>query len=159
MSTAEAVLANPAALADHNARVRRLARDYDKKYRPVVLVIGYRTNLGTDSTFVRVSKIAAATARYTDNKKPLSRASIFRLLAEMEKAGAVKTEARFDPRTGRQRSSVRVLNVRVAIRFGQPVEHLWDSPLPAGGGRTECAPLTPDETPMTPRMGPRMRPL
>ena len=121
-----------AKLADHNERARRLARDYDKKYRPVVLSLAYHMNLETTESFPRTKVICRESARYTDNGEPLSRRSVFRLLAEMTEAGAIKTIPRFGP-TGRQRSSIRYLNTRVAIRFGQPVEHLWDAPLAAPG--------------------------
>ena len=59
--------------------------------------------------------IIRESARYTSNGKPLSRASVFRLLAEMENAGAIKTEARFSEATGRQRSSYRYLVTSVAV--------------------------------------------
>lgn len=148
-------------LADWNARVRRLARDYDKKYRPVVLVIGYKTNLATESTLVRVSKIAAATARYTDDRKPLSERQVQRIMAEMIKHGAMKVEERWGT-TGRQRSSVRILNVRVSIRFGKPVEHPWDAPLPPvlySSGAQGIPDVTPDVTPITISSLPKNYPL
>lgn len=132
-------------LPAHNARVLRLARDYDQKYRPVLIPIAKHMDLETGDSFPRVATIMRESARYTDKRKPLSRASVFRLLAEMEAAGAIKTEARFRP-TGRQRSSYRYLDLHVAIRSGQPVEHLWDAPLPGDE--------TPDETPVRPRMRP-----
>ena len=135
-------------LDDHNARVLRLARDYDKKFRPVVIPLGKRMNLETGDSFPRVQLIMRDSARYTDNRKPLSRSQVFKLMAEMAGAGALKTEPRFGP-TGRQRSSIRYLDVHVAIRFGQPVEHLWDAPLPGDETPDETPGETPDETPIT----------
>jgi hypothetical protein len=135
-------------LPDHNARVLRLARDYDKKFRPVVIAIAKHMNLETGDSFPRVQLIMRESARYTGNRKPLSRASVFRLLAEITDAAALKTEARFGP-TGRQRSSIRYLDVHVAIRFGQPVEHLWDAPLPGDETPGKTPGETPDETPIT----------
>ena len=135
-------------LAAHNARVLRLARDYDKKYRPVLIPIAKHMNLETGDSFPRIQLIMRESAQYTDNRKPLSRASVFRLLAEMADAGALKTETRFGP-TGRQRSSYRYLDVHAAIRFGKPVEHLWDAPLPEDETPGETPHETPDETPIT----------
>jgi hypothetical protein len=135
-------------LPDHNARVLRLARDYDKKFRPVLIPIAKHMNLETGDSFPKVATIQKESARYTDDRTPLSRASVFRLLAEMRDAGAIKTEARFGP-TGRQRSSYRYLDLHVAIRCGQPVGHLWDASLPAGETPDETPYETPDETPIT----------
>lgn len=135
-------------LSDHNVRVLRLARDYDKKFRPVVIPLGKRMNLETGDSFPRVQVIMRDSARYTDNRKPLSRSQVFKLMAEMAGAGALKTEPRFGP-TGRQRSSIRYLDVHVAIRFGQPVEHLWDAPLPGDETPGKTPHETPDETPIT----------
>lgn len=135
-------------LPAHNARVLRLARDYDQKYRPVLVPIAKHMNLETGDSFPRVATIMRESARYTDKRKPLSRASVFRLLAEMEAVGAIKTEPRFGP-TGRQRSSIRYLDVHVAIRFGQPVEHLWDAPVAEDETPGETPHKTPDETPIT----------
>ncbi len=133
-------------LPDHNARVLRLARDYDKKFRPVLIPIAKHMNLETGESFPRVETIMRESARYTDDRKPLSRASVFRLLAEMRDAGAIKTEARFWP-SGRQRSSYRYLDLHAAIRFGQPVEHLWNAPLPEDETPHETPAETPGETP------------
>lgn len=135
-------------LADHNARVLRLARDYDKKFRPVVIPLGKHMNLETGDSFPRVQLIMRDSARYTDRRKPLSRSQVFKLLAEMDQAGALKTEPRFGP-TGRQQSSIRYLDVHMAIRFGKPVEHLWDAPLPGDETPGETPGETPDETPIT----------
>lgn len=135
-------------LPAHNARVLRLARDYDQKYRPVLIPIAKHMNLETGESFPKVATIMRESARYTDNRKPLSRASVFRLMAEMTGASAIKTEARFGP-TGRQRSSIRYLDVHVAIRFGQPVEHLWDAPVAEDETPGETPRETPDETPIT----------
>ena len=135
-------------LPAHNERVVRLARDYDKKYRPVVIPIAKHMNLVTGDSFPKVATIQKESARYTGDRKPLSRASVFRLLAEMRDHGAIKTEARFGP-TGRQRSSYRYLDLHVAIRFGQPVEHLWDAPVAGDETPGETPGETPDETPIT----------
>jgi hypothetical protein len=135
-------------LSAHNARVLRLARDYDKKYRPVLIPIAKHMNLETGQSFPGVATIMRESARYTDKRKPLSRSQVFKLLAEMTAAGAIKTEARHGP-TGRQRSSIRYLDIHVAIRFGKPVEHLWDAPVAEDKTPDETPRKTPDETPIT----------
>ncbi len=137
---------SPPRLEDHNARVLRLARDYDKKYRPVVIVIGKRYNLWDEQhSLLSVRSIARETWRYTDSRKPMSERNVKRLLSEMELAGVLKP----DPRrrwNGSQASSVRVLDFHQSIRLGRPVAHLWDAPLPA-----DVTPdVTPSDTPLSP---------
>jgi hypothetical protein len=134
-------------LDDHNARVLRLARDYDKKYRPVVVVVGKRYNLWDDQhSLLSVRSIARETWRYTDSRKPLSERSVKRLLSEMELASVLKPDPRQRP-NGSQASSVRVLDFHQAIRFGRPVAHLWDAPLRA---EDDTPGDTPSDTPVTP---------
>src|ERR1700722_5959183 len=85
----------------------------------------------------------------TPTTTPLSERQVQRLMAEMINVGAMKVEERWGG-TGRQRSSVRILNVRLAIRFRQPVAHLWDAPLPAEPsieGSDRPLYVTPDVTP------------
>ena len=125
-----AALADPAAVADWNRRVRRLAQDYAPKYRPVFFPIAYHTNIDAGRAWPRVETIARESARYRDGK-PLSRAAVYRLMAEMENAGAIKSEARFSEETGRQRSSYRYLVTSVAVnRHGYSIPHDFHAPFP-----------------------------
>jgi hypothetical protein len=129
-------------LSDHNARVRRLARAYAPKYRPVVLILGYAESLNGDAdlhllpgwSIWGIETIVAGTARYTANGKPLSRRRVLELMADLadEKANALIVKERFSGETGRQRSSYRKLNHYVAVnRYGWGNPHDWDAPLEA----------------------------
>ena len=117
MSSAHAALADPAALSDWNRRVRRLARDYAPKYRPIVFSLGYHVNLveGLNRTFIRVETIVKESARYTASGKPLQARYVKRLLAELVTAGAVKAEDRWSDDTGHRQSSYRTLDTSVVV--------------------------------------------
>jgi hypothetical protein len=114
MST-NAVLADPDALKDWNRRVRRLANAYAPKYRPLVLSIGYHTNLAEDRTRIGVQRIIKESARYTASGKPLQDRYVKRLLAEMVKAGAVKAEDRWSKDNGHRQTSYRTLVKSVSM--------------------------------------------
>ena len=103
--------ATRAELDDWNDRVRRLARAYAPKYRPLVLSLGYHVNLGEGlgRTYIKVETIVKESARYTASGKPLQVRYVKRLLAEMQQAGALKAEMRYREDTGRQTSSYRTL--------------------------------------------------
>lgn len=159
MSTTDAVLANRAALADHNARVRRLARDYAPKYRPVVLVLGYAEDLSRAEgyTKLKLETINKKAARYRDGKL-YSERQLQRLLAELTKtepSAALKTEATFG-RNGHQGATVRYLNHHVAVdRHGFSVIHDWDAPLDDTQDCTaEPYSVTQDVTPASSQMSP-----
>ena len=125
-------------LAEHNARVLRLARDYDKKYRPVLIPVAKHVNLETGDSFPRIQLIMSESARYTGNRKPLSRASVFRLLAEMADAGAIKTE----PGSGQPAASGRPTGTSTST---------WPSDSASRWSTSGTLPW--------PRMRPRVRPL
>jgi hypothetical protein len=147
-----------AALRDHNARVRRLARAYAPKYRPVVLVLGYAEDLSQPEgyTKLKVETIARKTARHTANKKPLSTSSVQKYLRELTKtepSAALKVQATFG-RNGHQGATVRYLNHHVAIdRHGFSVIHDWDAPLDQDcTGEPNSG--TPGSTPVPPSVPP-----
>ncbi|MGH3401487.1 MAG: hypothetical protein ACRDRJ_03060 [Streptosporangiaceae bacterium] len=120
-----------AALDDHNARVRRLARDYAPKYRPLVFSLGYHANLaeGLGRTFIKIETIVAESARYTASGKPLQVRYVKRLLSEMQRVGALKAEARYREDTGRQTSSYRALVTSVSVdRHGNARAHDFYAP-------------------------------
>lgn len=119
-----------AALADWNRRVRRLANAYAPKYRPLVLSIGYHTNLEEGQTYVKVDTIVGESARWTASGKPLDTRYAKKLLAEMKAVGALTAEERYRDDTGRQTSSYRSLNTSIAVdRRGKPVMHDFRAPL------------------------------
>lgn len=155
----DAALANPADLADHNARVRRLARAYAPKYRPIVLVLGYAEDLSRPEgyTKLKLETINKKAARYRDGKL-YSERQLQRLLAELTKtepSAALKTEATFG-RNGHQGATVRYLNHHVAVdRHGFSVIHDWDAPLDDTQDCTgEPYSVTQDVTPVSPQMSP-----
>jgi hypothetical protein len=118
-------------LDDWNRRVRRLARDYAPKYRPLVLSLGYHVNLdeGLGRTFIKAETVVRESARYTASGKPLQDRYVKRLLAEMIKAGALKSEARYRGDTGRRTSSYRTLVTSVALdRKGFTRAHDFNAP-------------------------------
>lgn len=135
--------ASKSALTDWNRRIRRLARDYAPKYRPLVLILGYHTNLSEGRTYVNVQTIAQESARYRDGK-PLCARQVKRILAEMTEMGVLKSEERFRE-SGRQTSSYRVLVTSLAIdRPGFTKRHDFWAPLPEENVTPD---VTPDVTP------------
>jgi hypothetical protein len=144
------VLASRAELVLHNRRVRRLARAYAPKYRPIVLSLGYHTNLadGMGRTYVKVDTIVAESARYTASGKPLQARYVKRLLAEMITAGAVKSEERFREDTGRQTSSYRTLVTSVSLdRRGFARLHDFEAPFTQVSEEKDTPRDTPRDTP------------
>ena len=116
-------------LAGHNARVRRWVKDFDDDtLHPVLLVLGYGVDLADDTYKYNVVAIANGMARWRKGKVA-GRATVFRQLAKLESLGIIKSADQFGP-TGRQKITHRIMDFRQAVRFGQPVEHLWDDPLP-----------------------------
>jgi hypothetical protein len=151
-------------LADHNARVRRLACAYAPKYQPLVLVLGYAEDLSQPEgyTKLKLETINKKTARYRGGKL-YSERQLQRLLAELTKtepSAALKTEATFG-RNGHQGATVRYLNHHVSVdRHGFSVVHDWYAPLgDAQDWSTHWTSDTQDVTPPSPQMSPRMSPL
>src|SRR5262249_30064222 len=134
--------------------VRRWVKDFDDAtFHPILLVLGYGVDLDDNTYKFNVVAIANGMARYRDGKKPV-RSTVFAQLAKLETLGIIKSEDQFEP-SGRQAITHRVVDFRQAVRFGQPVEHLWDAPLP-GQDETD---RTPDRTPgRTPDRTPSLSP-
>lgn len=132
-----------ASLQIHDERVRRWARDCDDRtLHPILLVLGYGTDLETGACEYRVDVIASRMARYTPGHRKPHRATVFRQLVRLESVGIVKTETRHTT-GGRQRTSLRYVDFTRTLRFGQAVEHFWNAPCDPG-----CDPsATPDATP------------
>jgi hypothetical protein len=140
-------LADPDSLKDWNRRVRRLANAYAPKYRPLVLSIGYHTNLEEGQTYVKVDTIVGESARWTASGKPLDTRYAKKLLAEMKAVGALTAEERFRDDTGRQTSSFRSLDTSIAVdRHGKPVDHDFWAPFDESAQDTEKKD-TPRDTP------------
>jgi hypothetical protein len=152
-------MASSADLSDWNRRVRRLANDYPRKYRPIVLSLGYHVNLdeGLSRTYIRVDTIVRESARYTASGQPLQKRYVKRLLAELEKAGAIKSEARWSEDTGRQVSSWRTLITAVSVdRYGFTRAHDFWAPFPQVDEKKDTPRDTPEDTPRdTPEDTPR----
>ena len=128
-------------LPDHNARVRRWVKDFDDTtLHPILLVLGYGVDLDDNTYKYNVVAIANGMARYREGMKPV-RSTVFAQLAKLEALGIIKNEDQFGP-TGRQRITHRIVDFHQAVRFGRPVDHLWDAPLP-----DETPDRTPSETP------------
>ena len=153
MSSNDVVLADPDALKDWNRRVRRLANAYAPKYRPLVLSLGYHVNLseGLGRTFVGVNKVITDSARYTAAGTPLQERYVKKLLAEMVKAGTVKSEDRWSEDTGHRQTSFRTLVTSVSMdRHAFTRAHDFWAPFdryPARPQRKKTPSKTPSGTP------------
>ena len=136
-----------ASLQIHDERVRRWARDCDDRaLHPILLVLGYGTDLETGACQYRVDVIAGKMARYTPGNRKPHRSTVFRQLARLESAGIVKTETRHTA-SSRQRTSLRYVDFTRTLRFGQAVEHFWDAPCDPGCDPSATPDATPDATP------------
>jgi hypothetical protein len=128
---------DPEDLEGFNARVRRLGNAYAKKYRPVFFPLAYHTRISEGRTIIKLDTIVKESARYTDNGKPLGESTVQRLLAEMKKQGALRTEPRRTEDDRRQTSSYRYLDFNVAMnRYGYTVPHDFAAPLEGSGSQS-----------------------